>query len=139
MLDALIMFIKDNPLLFIIILVVIAFLFVLKQVIKWLLILVVLGGFIVYGMNYVPEGGDSLKSQILTQIEAKDYEPVERFLNSTNSATIKSTGNNGFVATSEGIKITGNLNGETVKVDYKGVTHTVKMTPELKKYLESLF
>lgn len=139
MFDALILFIKDNPLLFLIIIAVTCFLFVLKQVIKWVIILVVLGGFILYGINYVPEGEDSLKTQILTQIEAKDYEPVERFLNNTKSATIKSTGNNGFVASSDGVKISGNLNGETVKVESRGITHTVKLTPELKSYLEKLY
>lgn len=139
MLDALINFIKDNPLLFLIILAALCFLFVLKQVIKWFLILVVLGGFLFYGVNYVPKDGDSLKDQILTHVEAKDYEPVERFLNGTKSATIKSTGNGGFVATTEGIKITGKLDAQTIKVHYKGVTHDITLTPELKKYLEDLF
>lgn len=139
MLDSLILFIKENPLLFLIIIAVICFLFVLKQVIKWVIILVVLGGFIIYGVNYVPEEGDSLRATILSQLEAKDYEPIERFLNHTDSATIRSTGSGGFVATAEGIKITGNFKGETVKVTFRGTTHTVDLTPELKTYLESLF
>ena len=137
--DSLIMFIKDNPLVFLIIIAVICFLFVLKQVIKWILMLLLLGGFIFFGINYVPEGGDSLKEGILTQIEAKDYKPVERFLNNTESATIKSTGNGGFVATSEGVKITGKFDAEKVKLEYGGKTHDIVLTPELKAYLESLY
>lgn len=139
MLDALFLFIKENPLVFLIVIAVICFLFILKQVIKWFLILLIVGGFIFFGINYVPEDGESLKDQILSHVEAKNYAPIAKFLSATSSATIKSTGNNGFIATAEGVKVEGNLKGETVKVTYKGEEYQIKLTPELKSYLESLY
>lgn len=139
MFQSLLTFISDNPLIFLVCIAVIVFLSVLKQVIKWLLILLVLGVFIVYGVNYTPEGEVSLKEQILEQIEAKDYEAVSRFLDGDSSVSITSLGNGNFVASTEGVQVRGSFNSDTVTFTYRGQQHIIKLSPELKEYLQKLY
>lgn len=139
MFQSLLTFISDNPLIFLVCITVIAFLSVLKQVIKWFLILLVLGVFIVYGVNYTPEGEVSLKEQILEQIEAKDYEAVSRFLDGGSSVSITSLGDGNFVASTEGVQVRGSFNSDTVTFTYRGQQHIIKLSPELKEYLQKLY
>lgn len=138
MIDSLVGFVQANPLIFIIVIALYVITFIIKAVIKWVLQGVLIVGFVVLALNFIPDDSVKLQDTVLSQVEAKDYASLQRFVQSTDSATVKNTGNGGFTASSEGVQIVGNYDGDSVKVINGIETHVIALTPELKKYIESL-
>lgn len=115
-------FIKQNWLVILIALVVLlVVLNVVKTVLKWLIVIVIVAGLLIYSgisMDQIQEAVISVKDEA---VETMKSEAVKVMAQEAKEAKYTSNGDGGFTITSPNLEVTGTAGSDKVKVSFKGV------------------
>lgn len=105
---------------------------VLKTVVKWVIVLVIIGAVVFYGANYKDKLG-SIGGDLLDGAKSA---AVSKMADEVKDAKYESHPDGSFTVTSNNVKLEGKSGSDEVSVTFKGKTVTVKINDLIKAYIE---
>lgn len=121
--DTWVQFFKDNWLVFLIALIVLFIVVrIVKTVVKWLVVLVILAGIVVYS-GYSLEDLKSIGSDIGTKVaDSVKQEAVTAMAGEAKDAKYTSNGDGTFTVSTKNLELVGAPGGKEVKVSFRGTS-----------------
>ncbi|UJF32297.1 hypothetical protein [Paenibacillus hexagrammi] len=109
---------------------------IVKTIMKWILIVVIVGAVVVYGANYkdkLQTIGASVISQVGDEIKEK---AVTTLKDEAKDAKFKANPDGSFVITTKSLQIEGKAGSEEVKVTFMGKTFTMNANAAVNAIVE---
>ncbi len=107
---------------------------VIKTVAKWILVLAILAGVIVYGMNYEGEWKD-IGATLVN--DAKE-QAIEALAGEAKEAEYKQNEDGTYTVTTKNLRLDGKIGSNEAKLTFKGQTITIKLDETLNAFIEKI-
>jgi hypothetical protein len=109
---------------------------IVKTVVKWIIVIVIIGALVLYGANYkdkLQSIGTSVASQVSTEI----VDGVTKAISAeAKEAQFKSNPDGSFLITTKSLKIEGKAGSSEVQVTFLGKTFTMDAEGAIKTFIE---
>lgn len=109
---------------------------IVKTVVKWILILVIVGGLVLYGANYkdkLQDIGASVISQVGDEVKDK---AVSSLTSEAKDAKFKANPDGSFEITTKSLKVEGKSGSDDVKITFMGKSFNMNANAAVKALIE---
>ncbi|OAS15319.1 hypothetical protein [Paenibacillus oryzisoli] len=109
---------------------------IVKTVVKWLVVLVIVGALIVYGASYkdkIKDIGTTVISQVSDDIKDK---AVSALTSEAKEAKFKANPDGSFLITTKSLQVEGKAGSEEVQVTFLGKTFKMNANAAVKAFIE---
>lgn len=109
---------------------------IVKTVVKWVLVLVIVGALIVYGANYkdkIMDIGASVVSQVSDEIKDK---AVSALTSEAKEAKFKANADGSFLITTKSLKVEGKSGSDEVQVTFLGKSFKMNANAAVNAFIE---
>jgi hypothetical protein len=103
-----------------------------KTILKWVIILVILIGALVYGLNYAPTPIKELGQQV---IDSSKSEALATFMSNTSGAVYSQTGNK-YIITIKGTTLSGTIGQNTAKLKVLGKEFDIEVNSIVNDFIK---
>ncbi len=132
--DQLLTFIQDKWLTILIVLIAIIVIFkIMKSIVKWLLILALVAGIVIYGSSYIGE----IKEIGTKIVDYSKEEAIKAFIGDSSDSSYETTDDGGYVITKGSFSLQGVKGSKDVVLIYKGQSINIKLDDALDKIVEA--
>lgn len=109
---------------------------IIKTVVKWVLVLVIVGALIVYGANYkdkIKDIGASVVSQVSDEIKDK---AVSALTSEAKEAKFKANADGSFLITTKSLKVEGKTGSDEVQITFLGKSFKMNANSAVNAFIE---